>query len=113
MLEDSLKKIKESEARAEEIIQEAEARAAEIVEDAKAKARGMKEDTLQKIKTRSREATAAARVDSNRQLEKAARQSEREATALRELVAPKRAKAVEEVISLLIQNLQENKTFSR
>ncbi|MCD8195752.1 MAG: hypothetical protein LUE24_01040 [Lachnospiraceae bacterium] len=101
-MEDSLKKIKESEARAEEMMQDAETRAAEIVEDAKVKARGMKEDTLQKIKTRSREAVAVARADSDRRLEDAARQSERETAALRELVAQKRTKAVEELISLLV-----------
>ena len=55
MLEDTLKAVKEAEAKSEQTIKDAEVQAAKILEEAKAKAQKMKEETLSKVKSMNQE----------------------------------------------------------
>ena len=62
----------------------------------------MKADTSQKIKLMNQEITEKMQSEGQSQLAAAAAEAEKETEALRELIAPKRAEAVEAVISSLV-----------
>ena len=102
MLEDILKSVNKAEAEADEILKTAEVQAVSILEEAKARAKDMKVDTSQKIKLMNQEITGKMQSEGQSQLAAAAAEAGKETEALRELIAPKRAEAVEAVISSLV-----------
>jgi vacuolar-type H+-ATPase subunit H len=102
VLEDTLKAVKEAEAKADEIVRDADAQAASILNDAKAKAQAMTEETRQKVKSRNQEVAAKTQADGELQLQEAAKEAQREIEAMKELIAPKKKDAVKAVISSLV-----------
>lgn len=102
MLEDILKSVNKAEAEADEILKTAEVQVVSILEEAKARAKDMKVDTSQKIKLMNQEITGKMQSEGQSQLAAAAAEAGKETEALRELIAPKRAEAVEAVISSLV-----------
>lgn len=102
MLEDTLKSVKEAEAKAEETLREAESKAASVLEEAKAKAQAMKEETQQKVKLEAQELQTQVQELGSRQMEEAAKDAQREIEALKELIAPRKKEAVEAVIASLV-----------
>ena len=102
MLEDILKSVNKAEAEADEILKTAEVQVVSILEEAKSRAKDMKVDTYQKIKLMNQEITGTMQSEGQSQLAAAAAEAGKETEALRELIAPKRAEAVEAVISSLV-----------
>ncbi len=102
MLEETLKSVKDAEAKAEEMIKDADAKAASILEEAKVKASALKEDTVKNLRSLSEKTTQAVQTEGNVQLDTAAKEAEREIEALKELIVPKKPEAVEAIISALV-----------
>lgn len=102
MLEDTLKSVKEAEAKAEETVRAADSQAASILEEARAKAKAMKEETQQNIRLRAQELQTQIQESGDRQMEEAAREAQKETEALKELIAPRKEEAVEAVIASLV-----------
>ena len=100
MLEETLKSVRDAEAKAEEILKEADAKAASVLEDAKVKAQAMKEDTASKVRSLSQKTTQAVHKEGDTQLEMAAKEARKEIEALRELVVPKKPEALEAIGSI-------------
>ena len=109
MLEETLKSVRDAEAKAEEILKEADAKAASVLEDAKVKAQAMKEDTASKVRSLSQKTTQAVHKEGDTQLEMAAKEARKEIEALRELVVPKKPEALEAIISALVLKECEKK----
>jgi vacuolar-type H+-ATPase subunit H len=102
VLEDTLKAVKEAEAKADDIVKEAEAKAASILNDAKAEAQALKDDTRQKVRSKNQEVAAKTQAEGEVQLQAAAEDVQKEIAALKELIAPKKKDAVDAVISSLV-----------
>lgn len=102
MLEETLKSVKDAEAKAEEVIKDADAKAASILEEAKAKAQAMKEDTAKSIRSASQKMRDAAKAEGDVQLQEAENEAKREIEALKELIIPKKPEVVKAVISELV-----------
>ena len=102
MLDETLKSVKEAEAKAAAVLQKAEEKSGSIVEEAKAKAKTMKAETENRIRTQRQDAEDAFVKDNETQLSEAEASAQKEADALRQLVEPKREEALEAVITSLV-----------
>ena len=97
MLDETLKSVKEAEAKATAVLQKAEEKSGSIVEEAKAKAKTMKAETENRIRTQRQDAEDAFVKDNETQLSDAEAQALKEVDALKQLIEPKRADAVKAV----------------
>ena len=91
MLDETLKSVKEAEAKAAAVLQKAEA-----------KAKTMKAETENRIRTQRQDAEDAFVKDNETQLSDAEAQALKEVDALKQLIEPKRADAVKAVIASLV-----------
>lgn len=102
MLDETLKSVKEAEAKAAAVLQKAEEKSGSIVEEAKARAKTMKAETENRIRTQRQDAEDAFVKDNETQLSDAEAQALKEVDALKQLIEPKRADAVKAVIASLV-----------
>ena len=102
MLDETLKSVKEAEAKAAAVLQKAEEKSGSIVEEAKAKAKTMKAETENRIRTQRQDAEDAFVKDNETQLSDAEAQALKEVDALKQLIEPKRADAVKAVSASLV-----------
>ena len=102
MLDETLKLVKEAEAKAAAVLQKAEEKSGSIVEEAKAKAKTMKAETENRIRTQRQDAEDAFVKDNETQLSDAEAQALKEVDALKQLIEPKRTDAVKAVIASLV-----------
>ena len=100
MLDETLKSVKEAEAKAAAVLQKAEEKSGSIVEEAKAKT--MKAETENRIRTQRQDVEDAFVKDNETQLSDAEAQALKEVDALKQLIEPKRADAVKAVIASLV-----------
>lgn len=102
MIEESIKAVREAEAKAESLILDAQKNAAEIVKAAEAKAETDKAEAFAKFAQEALDAAKASKEAGDAQLLEAEAEAAREAASLKASVAPKTEAALKAVIETIL-----------
>lgn len=102
MIEESIKAVREAEAKAETMIAEAAKNAAEIVKAAEARAEADKAEAFAKFAEEAAEAAKAAQEAGDAKVAEAEAEAAKEAASLKAQVAPKTEAAVKAVIDKIL-----------
>lgn len=102
MIEESIKAVRDAEAKAETLIQDAQKNAAEIVKAAEAKAETDKAEAFAKFAQEAADAAKAAKEAGDVLLAQAEAEAAKEAASLKAQVAPKTESAVKAVIETIL-----------
>lgn len=103
MIEETVRAVKDAEAKADQTVTEAKARASDILRNARAEADQIRSDAQQEAGRKYEERMARARSEGEASLVEADRQMQKEAEELKAGCVPKEGAAVDSVIRKLLQ----------
>ena len=101
MVAETIKKVQETEGKADTIARECRQQCAEMVEQAKAEAEEQKKEKIQRARQAASDAMEASKKEAEKTMESVEADIQQEVAALRTLAAGKEAKAIEAVIANL------------
>lgn len=101
MVQETIKVVQETEAKADQILRDAQEQCAAIVEKAQADAKQLKDHEIQEAKAKAQSAMEVSQKESDQAMAGVESDIQKEIAALKELAAAKEAQAIEGIISQL------------